>query len=46
MEMAAEGDTNGDLQAHVNSYGRFIDMMKYGAVICLVVAFIVMLVIS
>lgn len=44
--MAAEGDINGDLQAHVNSYGRFIDMMKYGAVICLVIGLVVMFVIS
>jgi len=44
--MAAEGETNGDLQAHVNSYDRFIDMMKYGAVICLVIGLLVMFIIS
>jgi len=44
--MAAEGEINGhpagDVEAHVRSYDRFIFMMKWGAVVCLVIAFVVM----
>lgn len=45
MAMAAEGETKGEMQAHIGSYDRFIGMMKWGAVLCLIVAFVVILII-
>lgn len=44
--MALEGEAPGELQAHVRSYSRFIWMMKWGAIVCLVLAFVVILAIS
>ena len=45
--MAAEGEfqgeAQGEMQAHVRSYSRFTWMMKWGAIICLIVALGVML---
>jgi hypothetical protein len=35
-----------DVAVHVDDYGRFIRMMKYGAIICLIVGFIVLLILK
>ena len=45
-EVAAEGDTQGDMQAHVKSYSAFAWMMKWGTVASLLVAFVVVLMIA
>jgi len=44
--MAAERDIQGDLRAHVKSYSRFAAMMKWGTIVSLIVAAIVVLLIS
>ena len=43
--MAAEGDT-GELRAHARAYDRFIWLMKWGAIVSLVVALIVIMMIA
>jgi len=43
--MAADRDTN-DVQAHVKSYSSFAAMMKWGTIISLIVAAIVVIIIS
>ena len=43
--MAAEGDLERADRAHRNSYNLFAGMMKWGAIICLVVALLVILII-
>jgi hypothetical protein len=35
-----------DVAVHVRDYTRFIKMLKWGAVICLIIAFIVLLIIK
>jgi hypothetical protein len=42
--MAAPGDAK-DMKAHLGSYERFISMMKWGAVISVLVGFSVILII-
>ena len=44
--MAVEQDIHGDIQAHVKSYGNFAWMMKWGTIVSLIVAAIVVLIIS
>ena len=44
--MAAEGNSNTDIQAHVKSYDRFSAMMKWGTIISFIVAMIVVIIIS
>jgi hypothetical protein len=44
--MAAEGETQDDLRAHVKSYSNFAWMMKWGTIAAAIVAFIVVLIIS
>ena len=43
--MAAEGDANKDFKAHAGTYAGFIGLMKWGAVVAVIVAFIVILLI-
>jgi hypothetical protein len=31
---------------HVRDYGRFTKLLKYGAIICLIIAFIVLLILK
>jgi hypothetical protein len=44
-DMAIESDS-GELPAHERSYSRFIWMMKWGAIVSLVTALVVVLLIS
>lgn len=44
--MAVEGDNPADVKAHVESYSAFAAMMKWGTIISVVVAAIVVLIIS
>ena len=38
--------TTEDVAAHVRDYSRFTFMLKWGAIVCLVIALIVVLIIS
>lgn len=42
----AEGGADIDLSAHERSYGRFINLFKYGAVGCFIVAAFVIFLIT
>lgn len=44
--MAAESEIPGEMQAHESSYSRFLWMMKWGAIVSLALALIVVLIIS
>ncbi len=44
--MAAEGETQEDIRAHVKSYSAFSWMMKWGTIVSFIVAAIVVLIIS
>lgn len=44
--MAAEGNRQDDMQAHVKSYSLFAWMMKWGTIVCVILAFIVIFLIS
>ena len=43
--MAAEGEIEREVRRHQNSYGLFVALMKWGAIISLVTALIVILII-
>ncbi len=43
--MAAEGDIDREVRRHHNSYGLFVTLMKWGAIISVVTALIVIVVI-
>ena len=43
--MAAEGEANKDLKAHLGTYSAFTGLMKWGAISAMIVAFIVILLI-
>jgi len=43
--MAADGDANNDMKAHLGTYTGFIGLMKWGTIISAIVAVIVILVI-
>jgi Bacterial aa3 type cytochrome c oxidase subunit IV len=43
--MAGDGETNGDLKAHAESYDRFIGWLKFGAIAtALVTALVIFLI--
>jgi len=44
--MAAQGELDKDLAVHRRGYEKFISAFRAGAVICFILAFIVILVIS
>jgi hypothetical protein len=44
--MAAEGELEKEVITHRRGYEGFVSLMKWGAAICVVVAFIVILLIS
>jgi hypothetical protein len=44
-DMAAEGEANKDFRAHQGTYAGFIGLMKWGAVVSVIIALIVILVI-
>lgn len=44
--MAAEGERQAEMQAHERSYSRFLVMLKWTAIISLILTFIVILLIS
>ena len=44
--MAADREVHADLQAHVKSYSAFAWMMKWGTIVALIVAAIVVLLIA
>jgi hypothetical protein len=44
--MAGNGETNGDIKAHAESYERFIGWVKFGALASAVVAALVIFLIS
>ncbi|MEO5775171.1 MAG: hypothetical protein ABIQ32_13790 [Sphingomicrobium sp.] len=46
VEPATHGTHSGDHEAHVRDYSRFIGMFKWGAVVCFVIAMVVLVVIS
>jgi hypothetical protein len=46
VSMAVEGNRQDDMQAHVKSYSSFAWMMKWGAIVCVILALIVVFLIS
>jgi hypothetical protein len=44
--MAAEGELDKEITTHRRGYDGFVSLMKWGAAVCVVVAFIVILLIS
>ena len=44
--MAAQGEADKELIVHRRGYERFIRLFRTGAIVCLIVAFIVILIIS
>ena len=44
--MGAEGDLDREVRRHHNSYGLFVALMKWGAIVSVVAALIVIFVIS
>ena len=44
--MAAEGELDREIIVHRKGYERFIGLMRWGAVVCLITGFIVILLIS
>lgn len=43
--MAADGEANKDLRAHLGTYAAFTGLMKWGAIVAVIIALIVILVI-
>jgi hypothetical protein len=43
--MAAQGDADKELTVHRQGYEKFISMFRIGAVVCAIIAFIVVLLI-
>jgi hypothetical protein len=43
--MAADGEANKDLRAHLGTYAAFTGLMKWGAIVAVIIAMIVILVI-
>jgi hypothetical protein len=43
--MAAEGELEKEVVTHRKGYDGFVSLMKWGAVICVIIAFIVILLI-
>jgi hypothetical protein len=43
--MAAEGEANKDMRAHQGTYAAFTGLMKWGAIVAMIVAMIVILII-
>jgi hypothetical protein len=43
--MAAEGEANKDMKAHLGTYAAFTGLMKWGAIFSMIIAMIVILVI-
>jgi hypothetical protein len=43
--MAAEGEANKDLRAHQGTYAAFTGLMKWGAILSVIVAAIVIMII-
>ncbi len=43
--MAADGETNKGMKAHQGTYAAFTGLMKWGAIVSMIVALIVILVI-
>lgn len=44
--MAADGDTQEDISAHVRSYSAFSSMMKWGTILTAIITALVVLIIS
>jgi hypothetical protein len=44
--MAGNGETNGDLKAHTESYERFLGWLKFGAIATVIITAIVIYVIT
>jgi hypothetical protein len=44
--MAAEGELDREVIVHKRGYERFISLMRWGAVICLIIGFLVILAIA
>ena len=44
--MAAQGDLDKEVAVHRQGYEKFITLLRTGAVICLIIAFIVILLIA
>lgn len=44
--MAANGEVQQDMPAHVATYGGFLSLMKWGALLSIIVAFIVIFLIA
>lgn len=44
--MAGNGDTNGNLDAHSESYGRFIGWLKIGSIVAAIVVALVLFLIT
>ncbi len=44
--MAVEGENQGEVKAHVESYSAFASMMKWGTILSFITAMIVVLIIS
>jgi hypothetical protein len=43
--MAAEGEANTDIKAHLGTYAAFTGLMKWGAIVAMIIGLIVILVI-
>lgn len=43
--MAAEGEANKEMRAHLGTYAAFTGLMKWGAIVAMTVALIVILII-
>ena len=43
--MAAEGDTEREIRRHHNSYGLFVTLMKWGAIVSVVTALLIIVII-
>ena len=43
--MAAEGDIEREVRRHHNSYGMFVSLMKWGAIVSVITALVVIFVI-
>jgi hypothetical protein len=44
--MAAEGDIEREVRRHHNSYGLFVGLMKWGAIISVIAALLVIFIIA
>jgi hypothetical protein len=42
----AEGGAKMDMPAHERTYSHFIGLLKYGALVCVIIGFLVMFLIS